>query len=67
MTNSEVDWRGLKDSWDTYKGFAEAWVHQGIHEDLDPQAVDDLIHHLIVAHEDWNERLGKTIEATHHH
>ena len=67
MTVAELDWNEFKGAWADYQKAVDEWLAAAGDPGADHGTVDELIHTLIHAHNDWRKRLGKVVEATHHH
>jgi hypothetical protein len=59
-------WTDLGSMWDGYKKSVDKWL-TAAPSGVGTDEVDRLIHEVIHAHNDWSEKLGKVVEATHHH
>ncbi len=67
MSTATVDWDELKGAWGDYQKAVDDWLTAAGDPDVDHGTVDELIHTLIHAHNDWSGKLGAVVEATHHH
>ncbi len=67
MSVDDKQWNDLKENWGSYQKAVDSWLGAATDPSAEHATVDDLIHTLIHAHNDWSEKLGAVVEATHHH